>query len=107
MKTGDMRTKGLYIGTGAGLILFVLVGLLTGSLIGGVIGLKIAGSIFGEPLQSALLPRLIVAVSMIGGVIVSAIVFVVGTSILGWSTGFVVDMLRKEKEAVAQEVVTK
>ena len=34
--------KGTYIGTGIGIVLFVLVGILGGSLAGGAIGLKIA-----------------------------------------------------------------
>ena len=56
MKTKEMAMRGLYLGTGAGLILFVLIGLLPGSLVGGVIGLKIAGSIFGTPAGGAVPP---------------------------------------------------
>ncbi len=83
--------KGLYVGTGIGLILFVLVGVLSGSLIGGVIGLKAAGFIFGAPLEGALLARVIVAVSMLTGVFASAVIFIGGLGFLGWAAGFVFD----------------
>ena len=94
--------KGLYVGTGVGLILFVLVGLLSGSLIGGLIGLKVGGLIFGAPLQGALLARVLVAVSMISGVFVSALVFVGGMGFLGWAAGFVYDAAAKTEEKAAQ-----
>jgi hypothetical protein len=83
--------KGLYVGTGIGLILFVLVGLLSGSLVGGLIGLKVAGLIFGAPLEGALLSRVIVAISMIGGVFASAVIFIAGMGFLGWTAGFIFD----------------
>jgi len=94
MKTKDMSQKGLYVGTGAGLILFALVGLLPGSLIGGAVGLQISAAIFGSPVQAALLPRIIIALSMVVGILGSAFVFVVGTSVLGWAAGLVVDTIR-------------
>ena len=50
MKSMATSNKGLYLGTGIGLILFVLVGLLSGSLVVGLIGLKLSGFIFGAPL---------------------------------------------------------
>lgn len=102
MKTEGMTKKGLYVGTGAGLIMFVLVGLLPGSLIGGVIGLKMASSIFGSPLGTALLPRLIVAISMIVGVIVSAVAFIIGMGILGWTIGFITDAIRSSRLEAAE-----
>ncbi|GAB4417096.1 MAG: hypothetical protein OHK0032_13100 [Thermodesulfovibrionales bacterium] len=98
--TREMASKGLYIGTGAGIILFVLVGLFSGSVIGGVIGLKIANWIFGGPVSAEILPRIIVAVSMMIGVLVSAIVFVLGTGIAGWTLGFIVDAVRVSRPAV-------
>lgn len=102
MTTKEMSKKGLYVGTGMGLLLFALVGLFPGSMIGGVLGLKIAGSLFGSPVEAALLPRAIVAVSMIIGVIVAAITFVLGTGILGWFAGSVVDSIRARHEVQAE-----
>jgi len=102
MDTKDLAKKGLYVGTGAGLILFVLVGLFSGSVIGGVIGLKIAGSLFGNPVTSAILPRMIVAVSMMMGILVSAMVFVLGTGLAGWTLGFIADAVRSGRVAAVE-----
>ncbi len=102
MKTREMAMKGLYVGTGAGLLLFVLIGLLPGSLIGGVIGLKIAGSIFGTPVGGAVLARVIVAVSMITGIVVSAVICILGPGVLGWAMGFWADAVRSSKITEAE-----
>ncbi len=95
MNNVSTSQKGLYVGTGIGLILFVLVGVLSGSLIGGIIGLKAAGFIFGAPLEGALLARVIVAISMLTGVFASAVIFIGGLGFLGWAAGFVVDATTK------------
>ena len=95
MKSIETSQKGLYVGTGIGLILFVLVGLLSGSLIGGVIGLKVAGFIFGSPLEGALLARVIVVISMLSGVFISALVFIGGIGFLGWAAGYLYDATTK------------
>ena len=94
MKTREAAKKGLYIGTGVGLVLFALIGLLPGSFIGGVLGLKIASAIYGTPVGIALLPRLIVVVCMLFGIVISGIVFVIGASLIGWLAGYVVDAVR-------------
>lgn len=99
MKTNEIAKKGLYVGTGAGIVLFALAGLLPGSLIGGVIGLQVSESIFGGPLGSAVLPRIILAVSMIMGVVASALICVLGSGMLGWSLGFVMDYLNSSEES--------
>ena len=99
METKDMAKKGLYVGTGAGLVLFALVGLLPGSLIGGVIGLKVIGSVFGSPLGSAILPRIILALSMVTGVMASATVCLLGSGMIGYSLGFLMDAARSGQKA--------
>ncbi len=101
MKTKEMAKRGLYLGAGLGLALFALIGLLPGSFIGGVVGLNIAGSLFGLPLSASLMPRMIVGVAMVLGVMVSGVVFVVGISILGWLAGSVVDAVRYGRSASA------
>jgi hypothetical protein len=102
MKDNGMAKKGLYIGAGAGLMLFAILGLLPGSVIGGMIGINIAGSFFGLPLEATILSRLIVAGSMILGVCMSGVVFVVGASSLGWLMGHLADTVRLSR-AVAVE----
>ncbi len=102
MKTREMAKRMAYIGAGAGLVLFAVLGLLPGSFIGGVIGLNIAGSLFGLPVSSALLPRLIVGISMLLGVLVSGIIFVAGSTVAGWLIGYVIDSLRVGKTVTAE-----
>ncbi len=97
MTTGNIAKKGLYTGVGAGLVLFALVGLLPGSFIGGVVGIHIAGGIFGLPLASSLLPRIIVAVSMVMGVVLAGVAFVVGGALAGWLIGHVIDAVKESK----------
>lgn len=105
METRDMAKTGLYVGTGAGIILFALLGVLPGSFIGGVIGMKMAEMMFGMPMAGELLPRLMVAVSMIMGVMAAAVVFIMGTGVLGWTVGFVADAIKQSRTAgvLAQE----
>ncbi len=97
MKTKETAKKMAYIGTGAGVVLFAMMGLLPGSLLGGLAGLNIAGSLFGFPVSSALMPRLIVGMSMLLGILVSAVVFIAGLSSLGWLIGCAVGSLRIER----------
>lgn len=95
MKTkGSISRKGLYAGAAAGLLLYILVGLLPSSFIGGLIGLKIAGGIFGSPVTYEIFPRIIVGITMLAAVLVSGSVFVAGVSVIGWLTGHVADILR-------------
>ena len=97
MKTGEATKKGLYIGVGAGLVLFALVGLLPGSFVGGVAGLNIAVGIFGLPLSATVLPRIIVGASMVLGIMLSGLVFVAGSAIIGRFVGSAIDILREGK----------
>ncbi len=94
MKTHETARKMAYIGAGAGLVLFAVIGLLPGSFIGGVVGLNIAGGLFGTPVTSALLPRLIVGMSMLIGILVSAVVFISGAVSVGWLIGCAIDSAR-------------
>lgn len=94
-----LSNKTMLIGAGAGLVLFAIFGLLPGSFLGGVMGLNIAGTLFGYPVTSSLLPRIIVAASMLIGVMVSGIIFTVGGAIIGWLTGTAIDALTATKTA--------
>jgi len=103
MKTEkDIAKKGLYIGAGAGLVLFAIIGLLPGSFIGGVVGLNIAGIIFGYPVGPQIAARVIVAASMLFGILVSGIVFTAGLSFVGWAIGYAIESLMAKK-AVEEE----
>jgi len=103
MERQDMAKKGLYAGSGVGIILFALFGLIPGSLIGGAIGLKLAGLVLGSPVEASVIARMIVVVSMIGGVLGSAVTFIMGTSVAGWAAGYVADALQGAKEPAGEE----
>jgi len=90
----EMSNKGLYIGAGAGIVLFAISGLLPGSFIGGAVGVNIASNIFGAPLGTSLLAKLIVAISMLLGVLTAGALFIIGASSLGWLIGRVIEMAR-------------
>jgi len=98
MKTNETARKGLYVGVGVGLVLFVLAGLLPGSLLGGVVGLKIIGAAYGGPMTTAILPKIILAVSMIIGIMLSAVVYVLGSGMIGWSVGYMLEASRQRAE---------
>jgi hypothetical protein len=103
MERGELAKKGLYAGTGAGLILFVLVGFFPGSLIGGAAGLYISNLLMGGAIESSLIPRMIIAISMVAGVLGSAAVFVIGSSVAGWATGSVIEALQGHGAAEQEE----
>lgn len=103
MKTKTLAKKGAYIGAALGLAAFAAVGFLHGAFIGGVLGLNIAGSIFGFPLTSALLPRIIVGIMMILGVATSGVLFVAGGSILGLVTGAAAESMALGETAVSRK----
>lgn len=95
-------TKSLtYVGAGAGVVLFAVFGLLPGSFLGGVMGLNLAGSLLGTPVASGIVARLIVASSMVLGVMVAGIMFITAASTLGWLIGTVVDALRARAHEAA------
>lgn len=93
----QMSQKGMYVGAGVGIMLFALIGLLPGSFIGGAIGLSIATHIFGGPLGTSLLPRIIVGAAMVFGVLLSGLLFLVGASSVGWLIGYIIDVARRDK----------
>lgn len=92
-----LARKTMYIGAGAGLVLFALFGLLPGSLLGGALGINIAGWLFGMPLEPGLISRIIVFVSMLVGVLTLGIVIVTGASAVGWVVGRVLEATIHEK----------
>jgi len=98
MKETGYTRKLTYIGAGCGIVLFAVFGLLPGSFLGGVMGLNLAGTLLGVPVTSGVISRVIVAVSMIVGVMVSGIMFVTASSLAGWLAGTVVDAVTAEKK---------
>ncbi len=101
MKDTRYSKKLAYIGAGCGIVLFGIFGLLPGSFLGGVMGLNIAGTLLGLPVSSGVVSRLIVAASMVVGVMVSGIMFITASSLAGWLIGTVVDAITAEKKDLA------
>jgi len=101
MKDTTYTKSMTYIGAGAGVVLFAIFGLLPGSFLGGVMGLNIAGSLLGTPVASGVVARLIVASSMVLGVMVAGIMFITAASTLGWLIGTAVDALRARSQKMA------
>jgi len=91
----QLAKKMALIGAGIGLALFALFGLLQGSVIGGAIGIDIVNSLYASAHSPTLLARIIIGASMLAGVIISGIVFVVGcasvSAAAGYLTGFLVE----------------
>ncbi len=86
--------KMTYLGVGVGLVLFAIYGLLPGSFLGGVAGLGLAGAIFGYPVEPGIIARMLIAVSMLLGIMVSGLIFISASSIVGWLIGHAVDAIR-------------
>jgi len=90
-----MKKCGL-IGSGIGVALFAVFGLLQGALLGGAAGLAIANHVFGETtlelMANELLPRMIVAGSMLAGVIFSFVFFVITGAAMGAAGGFLLSL---------------
>lgn len=86
-----MKEKLTYMGAGIGIVVFALFGLLPGSFIGGVLGLNILSQFSGAAVEPGIFERILVAISMLCGVLVSGLMFVAAGSILGWAVGSVVD----------------
>jgi hypothetical protein len=92
-----------YIGAGIGLTLFAIFGLLYGSFLGGVIGLNIVNLLSGAPLASSIIARVIVALGMITGILLSCAIFVVGCGAVGWLIGTVIDPVTWSRKKALQE----
>ena len=101
MKDTNYTKKLAYMGAGCGVVLFAVFGLLPGSFLGGVMGLNIAGIMFGTPVGAGLLPRMIVAASMVVGVMVSGTMFIMASTTLGWLIGTVVDAIKTGNKELA------
>ncbi len=96
MKNREIAKKAAYLGAGAGLVLFVLFGLLPGSLIGGAAGIKLAGWLFGLPLEAGLISRMIVLASMLASALLAGTIVVTATSSLCWIAGRVLEAAMHE-----------
>ncbi len=93
--------KAGYIGSGAGLVLFAVFGFMPGSLLGGSMGISLAGLLFGLPLHSGLVPRVIVLACMLVGILVAGIVIVTAASTGGWLVGKLLESTGHQNDSTA------
>ena len=99
-KEGSTASHMALMGSGAGLTIYLIYGVLKASLLGGLIGLNVAGAIMGMPVAATLLSKAIVAVCMLLGVMAGGLVFAIGGATIGWLAGTVAHTVRN---AVAHE----
>ena len=103
MKMKASKT-GAYVGAGIGLALFALFGLLYGSFIGGVVGLQITGQLAGTSAEFGIMSRMILAFGVMFGVLLAAVACVMGSAIIGYLSGYAVDLLQLETESTIKIV---
>lgn len=102
MKHGELAKKGTQVGTGTGIVMFMLVGFFPGSLIGGAAGLYLTNLVMGSAAGTSLVPRIVTALSMVTGVLASAATFIIGMSVVGWAVGTALDAMKKDTAELAE-----
>jgi len=91
VKRSEIMKKTGTLGGITGIALYAVFGLMQGAAIGGAAGLGLAKYLFGTGtlsiMANELIPRLVVAGSMVAGVLVSLIMFVTFSSAIGAVAG--------------------
>lgn len=106
MKT-NYTDKTAYMGAGMGLAVYTVFGLLPAAYLGGIAGLSAIGAITGFPVTAALLPRIVVALGMAGGVLAGAVMCAAGCAALGWLMGAAADAMAYRHEHKAEAAAHK
>lgn len=96
--TAKTYKRGIIIGAIVGIVVFLCIGIVPGSFVGGMIGLNMASILFDAPFNSELAPRLIVAVSMVMGVLLSALMIVSISALVGVVGTNLVAHIRAERK---------
>jgi hypothetical protein len=99
--------KMIYLGAGAGFILFAIYGILPGTFLGGIAGLGLAGMIFGRPVEPGIVSRILVTLSMLTGVMVSGLIFVTVVSTVGYMVGNLIDSARGARKTMVPVKIRK
>jgi hypothetical protein len=101
MKEGkkDMMAAGTRIGAVAGIILFVVFGLVPGAYLGSYAALAVLAGVTGGPVEPTLIMRVLIVVGALLGVGVSAVVGIVGGALAGTGLGYAADALFGHKKA--------
>lgn len=83
MLKGIDRRNAIYIGTGLGLMVFVLLGFFPSAMVGGFVGLTLAKLMLGPDFMGVI-AKVITAICMIGSVIITACLFVFFGALAGY-----------------------
>jgi len=95
-----IREKMVYIGAGAGLVCFAMYGLLPGSFVGGLVGLGIASKMAGVPVAAGIVARMLLAIFMMIGIMLSGLLFVGAGSVTGWLLGMAADQVKAVRAGI-------
>lgn len=91
----DLSKKLGLIGSGCGVVMFGIYGLLQGALLGGTAGVEAGNYLFAD---GDLLPRVLAGGGMVLGVILAAIIFITGGFATGRVIGYVMDAVTGKAE---------
>lgn len=95
----NMMAAGTKIGSLAGVIAFVVFGLIPGAYLGSYAALAVLATLTGGPVEPTLIMRTLIVVGALAGVGVSAIVSIIGGALSGTALGYVAEALFGQKGA--------
>ena len=82
-RIANMMMRFTYAGSAAGFVGFVIFGAVPGLLYGGYLGLMMTGALFGTPIETTLIAKLITGGGMLLGLLATLFFFLVIGAILG------------------------
>lgn len=102
VKRSDIVKRCALIGGGTAIGFYAVFGFLQGAAIGGAAGVGLVNYLFGTStlalMANEILPRVLIAASMLAGVLMSCMVFTVAGSFAGAAAGFVISALAHRPE---------
>jgi hypothetical protein len=97
----DLSKKMGLIGSGIGVVMFFIYGLLQGALLGGTAGIQAGSYLFTD---SDLAPRVLAGGGMVLGAVLAAIIFVTGGFATGRVVGYMMGLLANREERAPSAV---
>jgi hypothetical protein len=106
LNLNEVQWTGFRIGAIAGLALFLVYGAPNALIYGGYGAILLAGKIFGAPVEPAILARVVIAVGMLVGLLSSALLFVVLSSLFGAGIGSIGNLVKAKAIEMKQAAGT-
>lgn len=94
----DIKKAGTKIGIVAGIVVFVLFGMVPGAYLGSYAALTILSATTGGPVDPTLIMRAMIVTGALLGVGLSAIVTIISCALAGTGLGYVADALFAHKK---------